>query len=95
MSQTSTVDRVPERGTFCVVIQQQIVISTCPLPKGGCYWKHRVHGRCCYDENFANSKFTVNAFAQRVGLPPLDPPLEAVIKRSVVDKLQRELRNDQ
>jgi len=81
----------PERGTFCVVIQQQIAVANCPLPKNSCMWKHRVHGRCTYDENFASSKFSANTYASIVGLPLLDPSLEAVLKRSVVNQLQKEL----
>lgn len=59
-----------ERGAYCKILEQRLVVASCPLPTGHCMWKHRSHGLCTYGEDFAGSKFTPQEFALRVGLPP-------------------------
>jgi hypothetical protein len=34
--------------TFCVHTQTELVVSTCPLRKGRCYWQHRETKTCKY-----------------------------------------------
>jgi hypothetical protein len=79
------------RGTFCVVIGEQLAVSACPLPKGSCMWKHRLHGLCMYSEEFSSSGFTPNDYAKRVGLPPIDPPMVNMLKRTVLANLKKEI----
>lgn len=80
-----------DRGTFCVVINDQLAVSHCPLPQGTCMWKHRVHGLCMYNEEFAHSSFTPNEFALRVGLPGIPGEVVNIIKRAVVARIRDEL----
>lgn len=86
-----------ERGTWCVVIEKQLAVATCPLPAGSCLWKHAVNGRCTYDPEFAESltdsklvKNPVAEFANHVGLGPLDPEVVKIIKRSLISVLKKE-----
>jgi hypothetical protein len=87
---TDTPESKPS-GAFCVVIHKQLITSKCPLPKGSCYWKNRLHGQCTYSEEFANSDFTANEFAMRVGLPPIDSEVATILKNSLASKIRREL----
>lgn len=48
--------------TYCIAIEQALV-SGCPLPKGRCYWQHRVTKVCCYTEQ----DLTPEEYAERVG----------------------------
>lgn len=80
-----------ERGTFCIVIQQQLAVAHCPLPRGSCMWKHRLHGLCMYSEEFANGSFTPNEYAKRVGLPPIDQPMMSLLKRTVLSNIKKEM----
>lgn len=79
------------RGTFCILIEQQIAISNCPLPRGTCMWKHRISGLCMYDENVES--LDANAYAALVGLPPINAHLVNILKRSVVAIIKEELAN--
>lgn len=86
------------RGTFCIVIGEQLAVSACPLPRGTCMWKHRLHGLCMYSEEFGtyNEKsgryeFTPNEYAKRVGLPPIDQPMVQVLKRTVLANIKKEI----
>jgi hypothetical protein len=87
-----------ERGTWCVVIDSQLMTTTCPLPKGGCMWKHSVHGHCTYDQEFAEAltdpkviKNPVVEFANHVGLPLPDPEVVKIIKRSLISAVKKEV----
>lgn len=54
--------------TFCIVIQQELVISRCPLPAGSCTWQHRQTGFCKYtdrDLTVAEHAALVGAVAPR------------------------------
>lgn len=53
-------------GAYCGVLQQRILVSTCPLPKGQCMWQDRVTKLCRYTQD----ELTPVEFAQRVSLPP-------------------------
>jgi hypothetical protein len=79
------------RGTFCVVIGEQLAVSACPLPKGTCMWKHRLHGLCMYSEEFATSSFTPNEYAKQVGLPPIDQPMQSLLRRTVLANIKKEI----
>lgn len=86
---------VPKRksGTFCVVIDRQLVTPYCPLPLGSCMWKHRQSGRCMYDAELADidNKVTAAAFARHVGLPEIEQPTVNILRRSVIRKIRDEL----
>jgi hypothetical protein len=80
-----------DRGTFCVVIKEQLAVSYCPLPSGVCMWKHRVHGMCTYSEEFSNTAFSPNEYALHVGLSPISGDIVNILKRTVVAKIKDEL----
>jgi hypothetical protein len=80
---------IEKRGTFCIVIEKQIAVSHCPLPKGTCMWKHRITGQCTYDENVEITD--ANSYASRVGLPQIPNLIVSIIQRSVVAALKEEL----
>ena len=54
-----------EVGTYCGPLQQRILVSTCPLPKGACMWQHRETLKC----QFTQDELTPGEFCARVGLP--------------------------
>jgi hypothetical protein len=87
----STTSSTNIRGTFCVVIQKQLAVSQCPLAGNSCIWKHRKTSRCTYNEAFANSEFTPNEFAARVGLPSAEVSVLDIIRNSLADKIRREI----
>lgn len=62
------------RGTFCVVVEQQLIISRCPLPAGSCAWQHRITGFCKYTDR----DIGVSELAGLVGAPN---PLAEEIKQ--------------
>ncbi len=35
----------------CIAINQELLVKTCPLAKGQCYWQHRVTQQCCYTKD--------------------------------------------
>jgi hypothetical protein len=89
-----------ERGTYCVVIESQLITASCPLKKGTCMWKHRIHGGCTYDEEFANpapdshgnTKYPdPNEYALRVGLPPISPELVNILRNALVTRVKEEV----
>jgi hypothetical protein len=80
-----------ERGTYCVMIESRLITAVCPLGPGGCMWRHRVSGICTYDADFAEEVSTATEFAARVGLQPVDPEVETIIRRSVTEVLKSEL----
>lgn len=81
-------DQVPkEGGTFCGVLNQQLAVSTCPLPKGACMWKHRLHGACAFTQDPISSY----EFARRVGLPVLSVDVVNIAHRSLKERLKQEL----
>jgi hypothetical protein len=87
-----------ERGTWCVVIEQQLITASCPLPMGGCMWKHQLFGHCTYDQEFAESltdskvvKNPVAEFAAHVGLDPIDPEIVKIIRRSLISVVKKEV----
>lgn len=88
-----------ERGTFCVVIEKQLITTSCPLPKGVCMWKHRIHGGCTYDAEFANPEpengkqkyVDPNEYAKRVGLPPIPVDIVNILRQSLVMRVKEEL----
>ena len=81
----------PKFTTFCVVIQKRINGYTCPLPKDSCMWNHRQTGVCTYNEQFAISDFTVNEYAERVGLPPADSQVVNIMRNSLAARIKLEL----
>jgi hypothetical protein len=44
-----------------------------------------------YDEQFATSSFTPNEYAKRVGLPPIEPAMQTLLKRTVLGNIKREM----
>lgn len=57
------------KATFCIAVNREIVVATCPLSKGSCMWQHRKTQHCKYTVD----ELTVNEFCDRVGLNPPDP----------------------
>ncbi len=53
-------------STFCVLIQDTLIVSTCPLRQGRCYWQHAQTNICKYSQLDADS-LTVEEFCQRTG----------------------------
>jgi hypothetical protein len=81
-------DQLPkEGGTFCGVIQQQLAVSQCPLPKNTCMWKHRMHGGCV----FTQTPITSGEYARLVGLPVLPVDVVNIGRRSLKKRLKKEL----
>lgn len=82
-----------DRGTYCGIIEKQIATSVCPLPAGrGCMWKHRETGHCTFDPDFAEKLKNPNQFAEKVGLPPVDEEIEAILMNSFRERLKVELQ---
>ena len=82
---TNTKELVPVSGTYCVVIQKQLITTQCPLPKGSCFWKHRISGECKYESNL---NLGVHELANRVGAST--PSEEKAIK--LKDRLLRKIK---
>ena len=54
-------------------------------------WNHRQTGVCTYNEQFAISDFTVNEYAERVGLPPADSQVVNIMRNSLAARIKLEL----
>lgn len=80
-----------ERGTYCAVIERQLITNSCPLPRGTCMWKHRIHGGCTYDEEFAASAADPNEYAKRVGLPPISSDTVNILRASLILRVKKEV----
>lgn len=53
-------------STFCVMIQEELLVATCPLKQGRCYWQHTKTNSCKYSVADADD-LTVEEFCQRTG----------------------------
>lgn len=82
-----TVKRV---GTFCAVIQKNLVVAVCPLPAGVCTWKHRHTGVCQYDPTATDLK--AGDLATRVGLPQPSEAQISQLKTDLHDAIKDALR---
>lgn len=80
-----------KKGTYCKVIDQQLIVATCPLPSGRCMWKHHLHGLCMYTEEFASSEFTPQEFAMRVGLRPPNSDEVNILRERVAASVRASL----
>lgn len=80
-----------QKGTYCKVIDAQLIVASCPLPVGRCMWKHRVHGLCMYTEEFASSEFTPQDFALRVGLTPLNSDEVNILRDRIANAVRSAL----
>lgn len=49
--------------TFCIAINSDIAVASCPLPRGQCYWQHQETNLCKYTEE----ELTVEAFCELTG----------------------------
>jgi len=67
--------------TFCIMINREIAIATCPLRKGQCYWQHTVNKMCMYTAD----ELTPAEFAERTGR---EPP-SATDQSSIADKIKK------
>jgi len=77
--------------TYCIVAQSELIVSNCPLPKGACFWKHRLSGQCKYSE--AATRLGVPELALHVGLPaPTETQVQA-LKESLLAAIKTELNN--
>ena len=90
------------RGTYCGVIERQLITASCPLPKGACMWKHRIHGGCTYDPEIANlstdsndvakrTPLDPNEYAKRVGLPPISESVVNILRASLILRVKKEV----
>lgn len=77
-------------GTFCVIIQRQLAVPNCPLPKGVCVWKHRVTGQCKYDPSL--SDINIIDLAKLVGLPIPSEDHLLQTKARLLNSIQAELK---
>jgi hypothetical protein len=68
---------------FCVAIQREICVTTCPLTKGACLWQHRKTQHCKYTPE----ELTADEFCARVGLTPPDKEQQAEIFEKLKFKL--------
>jgi predicted metallo-beta-lactamase superfamily hydrolase len=77
-------------GAYCVVIEKQLAVVNCPLPKGTCVWKHRVTGQCRYDPSLSDIK--VIDLAKLVGhsVPSEDQFLQT--KAQLLEAVRAELK---
>lgn len=74
-------------GTFCGVINKQLITSKCPLPKGVCVWKHRSTGYCKYKKE----TLTIQSLAQLVGEHVPNEETVTVLKAKLLETLRVEL----
>ena len=49
--------------SFCIAVEAELVISTCPLRAGACLWQHRKTEQCKY----TSEEQTVEEYCARVG----------------------------
>lgn len=64
--------------TFCVHTQTELVISTCPLRKGKCYWQHRETKTCKY----TMEQLSVEDYCIRVGaVLPTEKEKEIILEK--------------
>ena len=76
-------------GTYCVVIEKRIVVSSCPLPMGTCFWKHRHTGLCTY--SLDRTDMSVGELSALVGLDKPDEHQYQDIKASLYEAVAKEL----
>ena len=76
-------------STFCVMISAEIVVATCPLRQGRCYWQHIRTNSCKY--SLAESDgLTIEEFCERTGREvPTEPE-----RIELYEKLKLALRPD-
>lgn len=74
-------------STFCVVVGKTLLVSTCPLDQGRCYWQHVVTNHCKYSESLAEHP-DIKEFCARTGR---EEPTEEDRSR-LFNKLRDELR---
>jgi len=80
-----------KKGTYCKVIDDQLVVATCPLPPGRCMWKHHIHGLCMYTDEFASSEFTPQEFAARVGMRALNSDEVNILRDRIAQAVRSSL----
>lgn len=79
-----------EVGTHCVVIDQRILTSTCPLPDGACVWKHVATAQCKYDPSI--SDISPSDLANLVGRTPPTEAQVTLIRSALFDTIKAELQ---
>jgi hypothetical protein len=68
--------------TYCVAIDANIMVSTCPLKKGACLWQHRDTNYCKYTAD----EITTEEFCIRVGAV-IDPVKQLASMAELKSKL--------
>ena len=68
---------------FCIAINKDIAVASCPLQKGQCYWQHRETNICKYTEE----ELTADAFCELTGKQLPSP--EAI--QNLIAELKHEL----
>jgi hypothetical protein len=76
------------QGTFCGVINKQLITAQCPLPKGTCFWKHRSTGYCKYR---TDTNLTIQSLATLVGEHVPNEETVASLKSELLEAVRREL----
>lgn len=69
---------------FCIAIEEELVVGTCPLRKGVCYWQHRTLKSCCYTAE----ELTEDQFIERVGAAEVD----LAKRQNITDQIKNTLR---
>ncbi|QRE00087.1 hypothetical protein [Burkholderia phage BCSR5] len=77
-----------KRGVFCGIIKRQLLVATCPLPKGSCVWKHRVTGQCKYTE----ADLTPVQYAELVGAKMPDHSELVQVRQIVFTEVKKEFQ---
>ena len=61
--------------TYCIALEEEIVVATCPLKKGTCYWQHRQTNLCMS----TSDELTLTEYCKRVGTDiPLASDLDLI-----------------
>lgn len=60
--------------TFCIAIQKPIIVQTCPLRPGACYWQHQQTLNCKYTPE----ELSIDEYCSLVGKPlPTEEELQS------------------
>lgn len=74
---------------FCIVIERPMATATCPLPQGGCVWRHRQTGLCC--SNPSSGQLDIADIAALVGAPVPTVEEQAQIKDALLLAVKKEI----
>jgi len=72
-------------GAYCGIINKQLAVTSCPLSRGVCLWKHRATGVCVYTPDELN----IDDFCRRVGLNTPHSTEVQEIRNTILDALKK------